>query len=176
MPAKTKTKAKPVANAKAASKPRAVKTVSQEDLISDLCNQLRALNKTALQLPFDGCPPNLILGPEDVSIVYDIKLVSHNEVLTHLKGRQDLPSALAPSLRSHVMKKFTTVFAAIIGEPIAAALQSCIVRLTQPQVQSFDRPPSLSMLNQLPGFENMDGGFYGQPNNSGYLSPDIDNG
>jgi len=169
--AKKATPAKKAASkeSKTSSTEEEVPPTAEETLakIAEKMREVGVLFEDVIDLTIDNPkfpPPELRLGEHDLAILYDIRVAGKDTDLIHLRGRQDLPLALHPDQASQVMRKFTQVFSAVIGDPLAAIIQLKMSEMLRAETSVTDEPPITAGFNALPAPEEPDtpednGGF-----------------
>lgn len=113
-------------------------------------------------------PPEVRVSKDDIVIVYSVQMITGAKSIMHLKGRQDLPMALHPSQVHTALRKFQTVFAAVIGEPLCGRLQHHLTSIAMPDTQNTFFPPEDDQLS-LPDSHSED-----DDTNGGFIAPSID--
>lgn len=86
-------------------------------------------------------PPDVRPGPDDLVLLYDIRLYNQDGELIRLKGRNDFPEALHSALIPQTLQKFQRAFIDQVGEPLASRL----MRHLSDKVVESQEPSTLAL-------------------------------
>jgi hypothetical protein len=94
----------------------------------------------------DQVPPDVRPGKHDMVLLYDVKLIGKEGVLTRLHGRADFPESLHPHSMATTLRNFQRVFTTMVGEPLAVKLNRLLSDLGL-SLTAQDGPPNLPSIS-----------------------------
>lgn len=101
-------------------------------------------------------PPDVRPGRYDLVLLYDVRLVGRDGILTRLKGRTDFPESLHPHAMATTMRNFQRVFTTMVGEPLAVKLNRVLSDLGLSLTEN-DAPHSLPAAPAVDGDSRVNG-------------------
>lgn len=91
-------------------------------------------------------PPDVRPGKYDMVLLYDVKLIGKEGILSRLRGRADFPESLHPHSMATTLRNFQRVFTTMVGEPLAVKLNRILSDLGL-SISAQDAPVNLPSMS-----------------------------